>query len=85
MEPTYPGVRWDRDAPAAPGFDSKRLASAGEWIDRLLGDMGYRVLVVRRGVIAAEWIRGIDPDAKLMAYSAGKPVFGNIPGIAVAS
>jgi CubicO group peptidase (beta-lactamase class C family) len=84
MQPIVPDETWTRERPQELGFDPDRLEKAERWLDYTLPDGGYRVLVIRFGRIAAEWIRGVEPHERRMIYSAGKSVYGNLLGMAIA-
>ncbi len=79
-----PDSDWDRIAPEDAGFDARRLARAQEWMEARAGERGYRVIIVRGGCVAAEWIRVVDADKRLPIASAAKSVYSNLLGVALA-
>ena len=80
---TFPGTAWDRVPCVQAGLDPEALelahlsfrASAGEW--------PYRVVIVRRGFIVAEWNHGIAHDEQRRMASAAKSMFSSLLGIAI--
>ena len=77
----FPGKDWEVKAPEEVGLSGEKLADAGRWLEERAGDKPYRVVVVRGGYIAAEWLRGIDANTELPLASASKSVYSSLLGI----
>jgi len=84
METSFPDKEWERVEPSAAGFDADRLAAAGRWLEQTAGERPYRAVIVRGGLMAAEWNRGIAPHERRGMASAAKSLFSSMLGIAVA-
>ena len=84
MDRVFPAAEWARLAPEAAGFSAKRLASAEQWLHDFAGDQPFRLVIARYGYLVAEWIQGMDPEARIRFHSASKSVYSSLLGIAVA-
>ena len=80
---TFPGSEWEKGNPGDLGFDTVRLASVERWQAGDAGDAPYRVLVVRRGKIVAEWNQGLTVTDAQPQASASKSTYACVLGIAV--
>ncbi len=81
----FPGADWESRPPAELGFDAAKLESARQRVDAEVGPDGrYRVCVVRRGHVAAEWTAGVPREARLGIASAQKSLYSCLLGIAIA-
>jgi CubicO group peptidase (beta-lactamase class C family) len=65
-------------------LDAAKLQQAKAWLADHVNEGKYRVVVVRRGRVAAEWYHGLGADAEQRMASAAKSVFSSMLGIAVA-
>jgi len=81
--PTYPGSEWARISPAEAGLDPDGLGRARRWLDDHVGDGRYRVVIVRRGRVVAEWNYGVGPEEQLWLASATKSIFSCMLGIVI--
>ncbi len=79
----FPGTEWDRSEPGDVGLDAGALTEARRWMDEQAGDRPHRVVVVRRGRVAAEWCHGTSPDHQFGLASATKSLFSCILAVAV--
>mgnify|MGYP000843537520 FL=1 len=80
----FPGHDWTRVDPREAGMDPAGLARADAWIEEVIGDRPYRLVVARGGAIVHERYRGIAPDERLAIASAAKSLFSSMLGIAIA-
>ncbi|MEZ4860339.1 MAG: serine hydrolase domain-containing protein [Caldilineaceae bacterium] len=81
----YPGAIWETQAVDAAGFAPEKFAQIQTWLDDRAGDAGrYRVVIVRRGRLIAEWTRGEASTKQLRLASATKSIFSSILGIVLA-
>ena len=83
-EKAWPQNDWDFAEPESLGFDTGRLVRAGKWQAADADGSPYRVMIVRRGKIAAEWDFRVDPLYEAFQASASKSTFSCVLGIAVA-
>lgn len=82
---SWPGAEWSTTNPEDAGLDRGKLAEAGRWQAESAGDREpYRILISRRGKIAAEWNFLVDPDAAMRQASASKSTYSTVLGIAIA-
>jgi CubicO group peptidase (beta-lactamase class C family) len=81
--PSSPGKEWKHAEPEMLGLDRKRLMEAGRWQASAAENTPYRVLIVRRGQIVAEWNFRIDQLARAGQASASKSTFSCVLGVAV--
>ena len=81
-ERLWPGKEWESAEPEELGFDREKLAEAGRFQSELAVDQPYRILIVRRGKIAAEWNFRSDPTEQAHQASASKSTFSSVLGIA---
>lgn len=84
----YPGHTSTYIAPANMGFDPVRLQTVKQWLDARVEDeayrdKGYRVVIMRDGMLVAEWYHGVSPEARLGIASAAKSLYSCMLGIAV--
>lgn len=84
MGNTFPGKHWEQAEPGRVGMDGDRLEAARRRHHARAGQRPYRVVVVRRGRIVAEWEQGVATDERLNMASATKSLFSSMLGIAVA-
>ena len=77
----YPGNDWERVCPKAVGMDADKLTLARDWMAGQMSEKPFRVAIVRRGKLAAEWSGNIGPEPKLPIASAAKSVYSNVLGI----
>lgn len=75
---------WGTIELAAAGLDPANLAAARDQIEAAAPGAAYRVVIVRKGRIAAEWCGGIDADERIAIHSAVKSVHASMLGIALA-
>lgn len=81
----FPGADWEAAEPEGLGFDPARLAGVGEWQAKHADGSPYRLLVVRHGQIAAEWLGGgIGVNDLQRQASASKSTYSTVLGIAIA-
>ena len=92
---TYPSRSWATIQPHDADLDEAKLKRTKTWLDDNVSDPrfrrykerhpgeGYRLVIVRRGRIAAEWNSGIDRSALLNIWSATKSVYSCILGILI--
>lgn len=80
---TFPSSEWSRVYPTAVGFDADRLAQAVKALGELAGERGYRLAIVKDGLLVGESHRGYDPAEPLRIASAAKSFYSNILGITV--
>ena len=73
---TFPGTSWQYEP-------DSRLDSARAYLDSAGNDQPYRVVVVRDGVVIAEWNQGVDPDEHRDLASAAKSIFSSVMGVVV--
>jgi CubicO group peptidase (beta-lactamase class C family) len=71
-------------APSEAGLSADRLAEARQWLEETSAGRPYRCVVMRNGLVAAQWSQGMPPDRKVGTASAAKSVYSNVLGIAVA-
>ena len=84
-DPADPNTTPLREAePAEAGLSADGLAEARRWLDETSGERPYRCVVVRNGLVAAQWSRGMSADRKVAIASAVKSVYSNLLGVAVA-
>jgi CubicO group peptidase (beta-lactamase class C family) len=79
----FPKDSWDRIPPIESGFDPDKLENARRFIDENAPEGRYRVVIVHKGSIVAEWNKGVGADDKLSLTSATKSVLSCILGIAI--
>lgn len=79
-----PGVEWVRKPPGDVGFDEDALERLRRWLYSNAGEKPFRVLIVRRGHLVAEWEKDVSAEDKRSLASAAKSVFSSVLGIAVA-
>jgi CubicO group peptidase (beta-lactamase class C family) len=84
MDNIYPGEKWQTTSPEEAGFDPRQLAQAKRLLVDHAGNRAYRVGIVRKGMLVAEWNYVIDRSARFQLASAAKSVFSCMLGIAVA-
>ncbi|MBN1402506.1 MAG: beta-lactamase family protein, partial [Anaerolineae bacterium] len=82
-ESVFPGATWERTTPFEAGMDQDKLEAAHRWMAERMGDKPYRIVIVRRGRVVAEWNGNIGPEPKLPIASAAKSVYSNVLGILV--
>ncbi len=82
-ETAWPGDDWQHGELEELGFDRERLMAAGRRQAEDADNSPYRVLIVRRGRIAAEWNFRMDPIERARQASASKSTFSCVLGIAV--
>lgn len=81
----FPATRWEMASGPELGFDETKLRAAFDRLHEAVGpEGGFRVCVARRGFLAAEWSRGVGPEAELGVASAAKSVYSCLLGIAIA-
>lgn len=79
----YPGSTWSRAEPEAVGVDDRKLERTRTKIaERADGDP-YRIAIVRKGRIVAEWVDGIDRQERTKIASVRKAIYSTILGIAI--
>ncbi len=83
VERVFPGKDWQVAEPEELGMDRGRLTEAARFQAEDAGNRPYRILVVRRGKIAAEWNHGVDSLEKAPQASASKSTFSCVLGIAI--
>ena len=82
---TWPDSEWSLATPEEVGLDPVKLAVAARLQAESAGDREpYRILISRRGKIAAEWNFLINPDEPRLQASASKSTYSTVLGIAVA-
>ena len=79
----WPGKDWQIAGPEELGIDPDRLAEAARFQTEDADGRPYRILIARKGKIAAEWNSGIDPLAEANQASASKSTFSCVLGVAV--
>ena len=84
MTTLYPQETWSRANPADVGMDAYKLDEAHRWIDENMPGQPYRVVIVRRGQVVAEWNRGLAAEDSVGIASAAKSAYSNVLGILVA-
>lgn len=84
MEYPFPGKSWSRAEPERVRMDAGKLDAAHLWHSERAEGRPCRVVVVRRGRIAAEWEQGMTVFERRWMASATKSLFSCILGIAVA-
>jgi len=84
MERVFPGREWQTKSPEALGFSSEKLDQTETWLRELAGDEPFHFVIARRGYLAAEWNKDIDPDERLPQASAAKSYYSCLLGVAVA-
>lgn len=77
-------MEWSRVSPTDVGFSADKLALAVSDLDELAGQRGYRLAIVKDGLLAGESHRGFAPGEPLAIASAAKSFYSNVLGIAVA-
>lgn len=82
-ERVWHGNDWQTAEPEELGFDREKLGEAGRFQAEDAGDRPYRILIARRGKIAAEWNFRTDPRAQAPQASASKSTFSCVLGVAV--
>lgn len=80
----FPGADWERVWPSDVGFDVDGLAGAVRWLDEVSGERGYRLAIVKDGLLVGESRRGFSANESLRIASAAKSFYSNVLGIAVA-
>lgn len=84
-EQVWPGAQCPTAEPEEVGLDREKIAEAGRWQAESAGDREpYRILISRRGKIAAEWNFLVDPEKALPQASASKSTYSTVLGIAIA-
>lgn len=84
MGTEFPKEKWRRAEPGEVALDRDALAHTREWLKQEAGESPFRVAVVRRGRLAAEWEKDTPTEERLNMASATKSLFSNMLGIAVA-
>lgn len=79
----FPRKEWIKRPASELGFSEDKLKAISHWFDEKAGGKSYRVVLTRRGYIAAEWQRGIDIDKQFGMASASKSVYSSVLGIVV--
>lgn len=74
---------WRRMSPGDAGFDPIKLKAAREWLNKHTQNRNYRIIIVRKGYIIAEWNHGINPNARVGLASVAKSIYSCILGIAI--
>lgn len=83
-ERIFPKANWQQAAPADVGIDPDKLDAAHQSLKEKLADAHYRVAIVHRGYLVAEWTQGIDATDKIHIASANKSLLSSALGIAIA-
>jgi len=83
-EQHFPGDVWQRAKAEDANIDASVLEQLAQRLTQVSDNRPYRVLVVRHGLLAAEWQSGIAADVELSLASAAKSVYSSVLGIAVA-
>jgi CubicO group peptidase (beta-lactamase class C family) len=84
VDQNWPGADWQTAGPEELGLNREKLAEAGRWQAESARDREpYRILIARRGKIAAEWNFLVDPELALPQASASKSTYSTVLGIAV--
>jgi len=79
----FPKEHWETTTLANAGIDRDKLEKVKRWLDHHAGDKGYRFVIIRDGLLAVEWNKGIDREKKLHIASANKSLISNALGIAI--
>jgi len=79
----FPKTDWQQTAPNDLGMDSAKIAAAKNHLEEQLADAAYRVAIVYKGHLVAEWNRGIDSSDKIHIASANKSLLSSTLGIAI--
>ena len=83
MATVFPAPNWHRCPPERVDMHAEKLAAVEPWLHNVMGDRPYRVAIVRRGLLVAEWCRGIEPHVRREMASATKSVYSSLLGIAI--
>ncbi|MHC4480466.1 MAG: hypothetical protein ACYS1C_05790 [Planctomycetota bacterium] len=70
MGAAFPAEEWERVEPEQAGIDGQELEAIRLWHSEQAGDRPYRVVVVRGGIIAAEWQQGLSAEERRGIASA---------------
>lgn len=82
---TYPEAGWEMADPSEVEMDAKALEAAKDRLEDVLDDgANYRMAVVKKGKLVADWTRGIDAGEKIHIASANKSILSSMLGIAIA-
>jgi CubicO group peptidase (beta-lactamase class C family) len=81
---TFPKAEWQTASASDVGMDPGKLNWAKAWLDSKFEDDKYRVAIVRRGYLVAEWTHNIESNEKIHIASANKSILSSMLGIAIA-
>jgi CubicO group peptidase (beta-lactamase class C family) len=70
-------------SPRDAGCDPIKLKAAREWLHKQAQSRNYRIIIVRKGYIIAEWNHGINPNARVDLASVAKSIYSCILGIVI--
>lgn len=81
MKIHFPGQLWSTVSPEDAGFRTEKLHKAQWWLENQ--DTNYRLVIVRKGSVVAEWNRGISREQQLELASATKSVYSCALALAI--
>ena len=84
MDTTFPTSQWQTLPPEDLGFSTAKLEAVHTWYLNLAGSAPARLVITRRGYLAAEWNKDLDADQRQGQASASKSYFSCALGVAVA-
>ena len=71
----YPETEWVSILPSEAGFDSEKLYGVKRWLSERVGNERYRVVIVRKGCLVAEWNHGFHSKTRFSMTTSAKSVF----------
>lgn len=80
----FPGSEWEHCDPASVGLNPSAVESAHKWHLEQAGENPCSAVIVRNGLIAAEWYHGTTIEREYPMRSICKSVYCSMLGIAVA-